>query len=342
VRGRAEDKDLFIILLHVDDLLLIAQSKNDIKKFKEGMVDKFGEITYHDEDINFLGMNVKVERDRSVILTQPGYAKRICDQEGNVKESTTPATATLFSDIDEKKEGNGGDSTKYKSLLMSLMFLATRTRPDILKECTFLASFAVNPGAKAFEKLKRVYSYVRKTINKGIKLKASTYRLKLITDAAYALHQNGRSHTGVIVTFDGENTSPVYAKSHVQKLVTLSSTESELVALVDGTKRLIPLVGLLKFFGLYKRSEPAIVMCDNKSVLHLIANGGGFSGKSRHMRVRWHFVHEMLTSGLIQIDHIPGDDNPTDLLTKPIGGNRFRKLRKMILNESDQEDSDSE
>ena len=225
---------------------------------------------------------------------------------------------------------------------MSLMFLATRTRPDILKECTFLASFAVSPGVKAFGKLKRVYSYVRKTIDKGIRLKASTYRLKLITDAAYALHQNGRSHTGVIITFDGENTSPVYSKSHIQKLVTLSSTESELVALVDGTKRLIPLVGMLKFFGLYKQSEPPVIMCDNKSVLHLIANGSGFSGKSRHMRVRWHFIHEMLTAGLIQIAHIPGDDNPTDLLTKPIGGSRFRKLRKMILNESEEQISDSE
>ncbi|MFN9910640.1 MAG: Ty1/Copia family ribonuclease HI [bacterium] len=82
--------------------------------------------------------------------------------------------------------------------------------------------------------------------------------------------------------------------------------------------------------------------CDNKSVLHLIANGAGFSGKSRHMRVRWHFVHEMLEEGLIKIVHVPGDDNPTDLLTKPMGGKRFRRLRSMILNEPEDDNNDSD
>jgi hypothetical protein len=50
----------------------------------------------------------------------------------------------------------------------------------------------------------------------------------------------------------------------------------------------------------------------------------------------------MLTSGMIQIDHIPGDDNPTDLLTKPMGGKRFRRLRSMILNEQEDDNSDSD
>jgi len=342
VKGNKESGNLFIALLHVDDLLLVAQNGQDIIELKHNMTMKFGEITYHDKDLNFLGMNLVVEKDGTVVLNQPGYARRICDQEGGDKVSTTPATATLFAEVDDMKKENGLDSTEYKSLLMSLMFLATRTRPDILKECTFLASFAVNPGIKAFEKLRRVYSYVRGTINKGIKLSASSYQLRLTTDAAYALHVNGRSHTGVMITFDGEQTSPIYSKSHMQKIVTLSSTESELVALVDGMKRLIPLKGLLDFFGLKNESTPSIVQCDNKSVLHMIANGAGFSGKSRHMRVRWHFVHEMLDEGLIRIVHVPGDDNPTDLLTKPMGGKRFRRLRSMILNEPENDNSDSD
>jgi hypothetical protein len=341
-RGSKEDGTLYIVLLHVDDLLMVAQKKEELEKFRDNMIKKFGNITYHDKDINFLGMNINVEQDGSIFLSQPGYAKRICDQEKGTKLATTPATATLFADIDDTNIQHGLDSTEYKSLLMSLMFLATRTRPDILKECTFLASFAMNPGPKAFEKLRRVYSYVRNTIDKGIKLSASTYNLKLITDAAYALHVNGRSHTGILITLDGEASSPVYSKSHMQKIVTLSSTESELVALVDGIKRLIPLVKLLEFLGLKHESEPSVVLCDNKSVLHLIANGEGFSGKSRHMRVRWHFIHEMLMANQIEIRHVVGDDNPADLLTKPMGGLRFRRLRKMILNEGEIDGNESD
>jgi hypothetical protein len=148
VRGDAVRGDLFIALLHVDDLMLIAQNKNELKIFRDQMKEKFGEITYHDSDISFLGMNVMIESDGSVFLNQPGYAKRICDQEGGVKECSTPATATLFSDVDSMKDDNGLDSSEYKSLLMSLMFLGIRTRPDILKECTFLASFAIKKRLK--------------------------------------------------------------------------------------------------------------------------------------------------------------------------------------------------
>ena len=132
---------------------------------------------------------------------------------------------------------------------MSLRFLATRTRLDILKERTFLASFESNPGRKAFAQLQRVYGYVRKTMEYGVILGASESRLKMYTDAAYALHTNARSHTGIFVTFDGVITGPIFCKSHMQRVVTLSSTESKMVALVEGMKKLIPLSRLIQSIG---------------------------------------------------------------------------------------------
>ena len=121
-RGSVETGDMVIALLHVDDLMLIAQKSKDLSEIKIKMTDKFGEITYHDKDINFLGMNVLVNDRGAIFLNQPGYARRICDQEGTTALATTPATATLFSDIDDTKTDHGLDSTEYKSLLMSLMF----------------------------------------------------------------------------------------------------------------------------------------------------------------------------------------------------------------------------
>jgi hypothetical protein len=131
----------------------------------------------------------------------------------------------------------------------------------------------------------------------------------------------------------------VYCKSHIQKLVTLSSTEAELVALVDGVKRLIPYAKLLQSVGLQEKGESSLVVCDNRSVLHIIANGEGFSGKSRHMRVRWHFITELIESGFIKTEHVPTLDNKPDLFTKPMGGSLFRELRRMITN-SEYEDED--
>jgi hypothetical protein len=94
--------------------------------------------------------------------------------------------------VDNQKIIHEEDVTLFKSRLMSLTFLTTRTRPDILKECIFLASFGCNPGRKAIQKLERLYGYVRHTIEYGILLGASSFRLNLYTDAAYALYANAK------------------------------------------------------------------------------------------------------------------------------------------------------
>ena len=69
----------------------------------------------------------------------------------------------------------------------------------------------------------------------GVVLGASEFRLKLYTDAAYALHTKPSSLTG-----------PIFCQSHMQKVVTLSSAKSEIVPLVEGMKKLIPLSRLIQ------------------------------------------------------------------------------------------------
>jgi len=49
-------------------------------------------------------------------------------------------------------------------------------------------------------------------------------------DAAFAIHSDSKSHTGVAVFVGG---ALVYAASRKQKCMTKSPTESELVALTD-------------------------------------------------------------------------------------------------------------
>ncbi len=86
-----------------------------------------------------------------LLLSQPGYATKIFRDEGGSARYKTPGNASLFSEVDDQKFIHEQDVTLFRSRLMSLIFLATRTRPDILKECTFLASFGCNPGRKAIQ-----------------------------------------------------------------------------------------------------------------------------------------------------------------------------------------------
>ena len=63
-------------------------------------------------------------------------------------------------------------------------------------------------------------------------------------DAAYAVHPDMKAHTGIFITL-GKNGS----KSFKQRLVTTSSTEAELSALVGGVKKALPLLKILGDIG---------------------------------------------------------------------------------------------
>ena len=61
--------------------------------------------------------------------------------------------------------------------------------------------------------------------------------------------------------------------------------------------------------------------------------GEGFSGKSRHMRVRYQFICELAETGEIKIVHCPTEFMRADLLTKVMGGNKFINQSTDLLNE---------
>ncbi len=63
-------------------------------------------------------------------------------------------------------------------------------------------------------------------------------------DASYDVHPNGRSHIGSVITL-----GKVYAKSTNQKLLSKSSTESELVALSDEASQVLRTRSFLELQG---------------------------------------------------------------------------------------------
>ncbi len=119
-------------------------------------------------------------------------------------------------------------------------------------------------------------------------------------------------------------------KSRTQQIVTLSSTESEMVALVEGIQWMNTLQTILLEIG----ANPAvpIVFQDNKSVIHLIKNGEGAHGRNRHMRIKWNFIKEMIDNNDITIQYCSTHDMLADVLTKPITGKKFQELRDILLN----------
>jgi len=101
-------------------------------------------------------------------------------------------------------------------------------------------------------------------------------------DAAYAVHLDMKSHTGIFITL-GTNGGPILVKSLKQRLVTTSSTEAELLALVDGVKKALPLLKILGDIGFKPHMK---VWQDNQSTIHIANKGEGMGTKAKHFRVK--------------------------------------------------------
>ena len=83
------------------------------------------------------------------------------------------------------------------------------------------------------------------------------------------------------------------------------------------------------------RLEPAVVYQDNQSSMALISKGRSTSSRTKHINIRYFFVKDRVESGEVVIKYAPTEDMLADLLTKPLQGELFRKLRHSLLNLKD-------
>ena len=139
------------------------------------------------------------------------------------------------------------------------------------------------------------------------------------------LHADAKGHGGIIITFEG---TIVATKSFKMKLVTKSSTESELVAVEESVPYVLWILTLLDNLGLEVK-KPVKLMQDNLSAIGIVNNGGSFN-RSKHMVARHGFVKQHMDLGDVILQHCPGEVMPADMLTKPLDGTRLKQLSEIV------------
>jgi hypothetical protein len=200
---------------------------------------------------------------------------------------------------------------------------AVGVRIDIAKEVTFLQSLQANPGPNAWKVYRQVIAYLKESPTSPIRLGSDLGEpIVAYIDVGYANHTDSKSHTGLFITV-GRNGGPIYVSSKKQKLVTNSTGESEVTGLAEGMKHCIFAAKIHQELGLSDKIKFKI-MEDNESAIHMVNNGEGVGGKAKHFRVRYHFVTEMINSGMVKIQHCSTDDMIADYLTKGMIGAELR------------------
>jgi hypothetical protein len=192
----------------------------------------------------------------------------------------------------------------------------------------FFGQRVSNPTVEDLHKLERLVRYVRGTKEMGIVLEADkNLGVYGYIDASYGVHDDMKSHSGCVI---GIGKGPVYAKSGTQKLNTKSSSEAELVALSDHTNQVIWMRNFLLDQG-YDVGASTVYQ-DNQSTIAMVKNGKSNSSRTRHIAIRFYFVADRIASKEIKVEYMRTGDMIADILTKPLQGQLFIRLRKLLLN----------
>ena len=117
---------------------------------------------------------------------------------------------------------------------------------------------------------------------------------------------------GYVFTVGGTSVSWV---SRLQQVVALSTTESEYVACTEASKEYIWLTGLMEELGKVKSSGK--LWCDSQSAIHLAKNST-FHSRTKHIKVRYHFIRSVLEDGTLSLGKIHTSQNVSDMFRKVV------------------------
>lgn len=318
-----------ILSVHVDDILLAAPSKEARSIFELELQQHFEIVIQHDA-ISYLGMNV--EKDAAtgdVVVHQQGFLSNLVARHGfdNLKRHPkVPVQDTTRSEEEHGDDEEPADKRDYLSLTMALMYAARLTRPDILFAVAYLATKSSDPHKSDERKLHYLLKYVAGTLRMRLRFKANQApRPRIYCDASHHLYPQGHGQAGIVITL---GCGPICSRSIKIRMITRSSSESELIAAEEGSTYAKWLHVMLNDLGV-PMSSPIELMQDNKSTIILAAGGGTFK-RNKHLIGKETFIRERIEEGLLVLRYLPTSDMLADLFTKPLDPSTFVRLRNEL------------
>ncbi|GKE78318.1 hypothetical protein Tco_1544438, partial [Tanacetum coccineum] len=131
------------------------------------------------------------------------------------------------SKLDKDLQRNPVDATLYHGMIGSLMYL-TSSRPDLINAVCLCARYQAKPTKKHLNAVKRIFRYLKGTINMGLWYSKDTgMSMTAYADADHAGCQDTRRSTSRSAQFLGDKLVSWSSKN--QKSIAISSTEAELM-----------------------------------------------------------------------------------------------------------------
>jgi hypothetical protein len=323
-------KDTFMVLcIYVDDIIIISNIKNEVENFKLKMLDYVQEI----KDLGYLNKHLGIDiiRDHEKKIIEISHDNYINDYLNNyISDNDRVRTSPMGTSVKYRQLPSNNDNESLLPVLGKLRYTADRTRPDILVGCSIVASNAIKPNDQVIVATIRILQYLRTTLNVRLHLGGLDKNITLFgfADASTGMAGDGRPQIGVCF-YMNTTSGAFYSMSKLMKLIATSSTHGEIIGIEmfcrinENIRLMYEEIGieLSKPTTLFVDSEPSIKLMDTLKQ----------SNRTKHINLKINYIREQINSRKIKLSYVPSAENIADILTKPITGDQFHKLRRNLM-----------
>jgi len=310
-----------LIGLYVDDMAItgyIHEINNIINKIKnEFKISKSGPVDY------ILGIKVENNNNKYTI-SQISFINKILEKFNinNQRKINTPCVG----DNTISENNTPFDSTKYKSAIGMLIYLAKCTRPDIAFAVNKAARNSENPTVTDWNKVINILKYLNSHKNYKI-----TYDgqgdIIAYTDSDFAGDIKDRKSTSGNIILMGKN--PICWNSKKQTIVATSTAEAEYVSASLCIKKLLWIKNIL--FELFHFKKPITLYTDNRASKISMENGD-LNPKLKHISINYHFNKDNIEKNIIKLSYIETNKMLADILTKHVNGTKMTSFANQVFN----------
>ncbi|GJU75304.1 retrovirus-related pol polyprotein from transposon TNT 1-94 [Tanacetum coccineum] len=273
--------------VYVDDIIFGSTNPRYTQLFADLMKSRF-EMSMMGEMTFFLGLQDN-QSPRGIFINQSKYVLEILKKYGMKTCDPVGTPMEIKDKLDLDQNGTLVDATKYRSMIGALMYL-TSSRPDIVHVTCLCARCQAKPTEKHLKEVKRIFCYLRGTINMGLwYTKDSGFELTIFSDADYA---------GCKDTF---NSTFGGAQVLGEKLMRTQLTD----------------------YGCHFNKIP--IYFDSKLAIAISCNPVQHS-RTKHIVVRYHFIKKHVEKGTIELYFVKTDYQLADLFAKALLVDRFNYL----------------
>ncbi|GBM56888.1 Retrovirus-related Pol polyprotein from transposon TNT 1-94 [Araneus ventricosus] len=325
-----------VLILYVDDFVLFSRT-SDVSKMVIDILSTHFDVKVLGKTRKLLGVEFEQYKG-NVFMHQESYINEVADRYMQYKfpiASLPIAKGSVYSKSQcpkSEEELKEISQLPYRNILGCLSFIASRTRPDISYAVNIFSQFQSNPGIFHWNGLLKLLGYVFNTKSLKLKLSCNKAQLVVYSDADFASNRDDRTSVGgQLVMLDN---SPIEWRTFKQKCVTLSTMESEFVAMTEATRELIwfdrILIECFEHNVILGKPIQSTLFVDNMATIDFVKSPIE-NCRSKHIDVKLFFVRDLVFKNAFNLKYVNSKLNLADIFTKPLTKFELEKFVSCIF-----------